>query len=1071
MAVRIPEDIKYKEKIIAGCTVEQLVYMLVFFIAGIFLIFILPITDGKIKVAIVGGMVFLGYLFESQGAGKSLMKKWRFYKAPKRLSGFDPNAKKLLGVADIYNNAVRMQNGQVLGIIRVYSLDFNILPEDSQNAIILSFRDLVNSLTYPVQFVVQSMNLNVDDYLFSIKNKAYGTTNDLVISYYDTFANYIRGYIKDKAIVNRKFYMIVPGPRKATLEESTEALSNRCAAILSELERCQISAERLEEQPLINFYVSQFRDMFEIDEEYLSPYTIYRRSMDIDRLKKESMTEEERKIMEKTIAKYKDIAKDETAGKAANTFERFLSPTMISTNANEIQIGDKYHRVITAVGYPSKVDPGWLSRLVLSDIDLNISIHVSPYPAEIAIKVLENEIKKQKTDIWRMQNEGAIIGQALLNKLGGAKYLLEKVQSGDERMFDLSLYVDVKAYDIKKLNEKVEQVNHLMNAIMVVPETPSLEMYPGLQSCLPTLENKLKVTRNMTSSGVATAFPFLTTGLQEGSSGVVIGYNTSNNIPVILDVFGKEDNPNMLVLGSSGGGKSFFTKVFCMRQYMQGVDVNIIDPQREYCEFVEAFGGKTITISQISENIINPFDMMDMSLDEKIIFLVTFFQVLFGEKLTPPQGSLLKELLRTTYEKKGITNDPETWSKQPPLIGDLYEEVKPKLLEKESLIRTPAMALYNRLTDYVKGSMRFLNQHTKIKIEGDLINFDIRDIPESERGAMSFLILGHVYQKMKKSSKSKRKVLVVDEAWSVVSTTSEGDFIYRVVKTSRKFNLSLVLITQEAGDFLKRDPSTGEVRGKAVLNNTATKILLKQDRTLQNDIKKTFILTNDQWDYVLRARQGYCLLIRRDVLPIYVQASPEEYKMATSKPEERGDKKEESGGGVSEFSVNDPVIPMSSLAKNDAIRLANAGYHEARDPGFSRGRGETWLVFNPPGGNESDDHLIMTNLIDKEIGKYTKNKQMFKTKMPDNIFTAENDKRVAIEIETGKGKRDRKEFDIKINQMKNFDTTYFVMTDATKCKEYEKYGFRVLTRIEVPEVIKSHFPSATEQKDDENNKV
>jgi hypothetical protein len=299
--------------------------------------------------------------------------------------------------------------------------------------------------------------------------------------------------------------------------------------------------------------------------------------------------------------------------------EYLTSPSTINVHSSEIEIG-KYHQVICAINYPRLVDPGWLTRLIEMNLDFDLSIHISPYKIDTTIKLLENEIKKQKTDLYALETEGKIVPQALIQQHQDTMALLQLIQEGTEKMFDMSLYIDAKAYNKEDLERISKQIRDTMNSIMIIPKIPSYQMYQGLRSTLPIGIDQIHVTRNITSSAAAACFPFAITSLEQHATGILIGFNEYNSIPIIIDPF-QLSNPNILVLGTSGGGKSYGIKLILMREFMEGVSINIIDPQAEYTDLIRTFNGEVIRIAPESDSIINPFDMMDQTFDEKKLSL------------------------------------------------------------------------------------------------------------------------------------------------------------------------------------------------------------------------------------------------------------------------------------------------------------------------------------------------------------------------------------------------------------------------------------------------------------------
>lgn len=750
----------------------------------------------------------------------------------------------------------------------------------------------------------------------------------------------------------------------------------------------------------------------------------------------------------------KDKAEEKSKAEGFEEYEDRLieyltSPATLVQHPTEIQIA-KYHRIIVAINYPRLVDPGWLTRLIEMNLDFDLAIHINPYSTDSTVKMLENELKKQKTDLYAMESEGKIVPQSLIQQHQDTMALLALIQEGTEKMFDMSLYIDAKSYTKEDLDNMAKQIMSTMNSIMIIPKVPAYQMYQGLQSVLPIAHDKLKVTRNITSSAAAACFPFAITSLETHATGILMGFNEYNSIPIIVDPF-ELSNPNILVLGTSGGGKSYAIKLILMREFMEGVSINVIDPQGEYTDLMKTFNGKLIRIAPDSESIINPFDLMDQTLEEKKLSLLAFFRVLLGE-LTEPQRAILDDAIDHTYEDKGITKDPKTWSREPPVLEDLYNEVLPLTRSNKDIIYRPAMAIVNRLKSYVFGPLRFLNQQTKINLDNRMISFDIRDAPDVGKGVIMFLILEYVYTQMKKSKT--RKILVVDEAWTVLSAGEQAEYILRLVKTCRKFNLGLVLITQDVEDVLSSRA------GRAVLTNTATKLLLKQDTTVLSQIREYFHLNDAEERFLKMATKGRALLIAETSrVPIYIQASPEEHRIITTKPDEllmMDDVMRPMGEDIPrDFDVNKPVHMKAELSDEQLAMLQEREFDEVRVK-TPEGGSELFMTRNET--DENDDHFVLQYLIAEELKHYTRKVLVHHTRLPDITFETPDGKMVAIEIESDVGlKRNLENMETKLNVLKKYNDYFYVIENAGIRRDYQdKFGL-MLERTEVPAKIASYF--------------
>jgi len=729
--------------------------------------------------------------------------------------------------------------------------------------------------------------------------------------------------------------------------------------------------------------------------------------------------------------------------------EYLTTPPTIIKHPNEIQ-ADKYHRCIVAVNYPRLVEAGWLTRLIEMNLDFDISIHIAPYSIENTIKMLETELKKQKTDLYGLKTEGKIIPQSLVQKHEDTKALLEAIQSGTEKMFSMALYIDAKSHDIKELDKITAKIRGQMNSIMVTPRVTSYQMYKALRSVLPIGHDELKITREITSSAASSCFPFAITSLEPHATGILIGFNKRNNIPIIMDPF-ELSNPNMLVLGTSGGGKSYCIKLMLMREFMESVDINIIDPQAEYTDLIKTFNGRTIKIAPGSNVVINPMDLMGQTLDEKKLSLLAFFRVLMGE-LKESQRAILDDAIDATYDGVGITKDPRTWSKRPPMLEDLYKQLLPLTRSEKDIIYKPALEIANRMKTYVHGPLRFLNQQTKIDLDNRMISFDIKDIPDVGKGTLMFLLLEYVYNMMKKSKK--RKMLVIDEAWMVLSAGEEGEYILRLVKTCRKFNLSLTMITQDVEDVLTSRA------GRAVMANTATKFLLKQDTTVVDEITERFHLNETETRQMRSASTGDALLIAGALrVPIRIQASPEEHKLITTKPDELLDMVRKTRGPeveremVPELDIKKVVQEKTAFTNEQIKTLMDVGFNEVRVSDLG-GTSKLYMIKNET--EDTDEHFVIQNIVRNGIKKYTDKVLMHHTKMPDITFEAADGKIVAVEIVADISlKRNIESIEEKINILRKYDDYFFIVGDP-KLVKYESFG-EILTRTQVPAKISSYF--------------
>jgi intein/homing endonuclease len=346
---------------------------------------------------------------------------------------------------------------------------------------------------------------------------------------------------------------------------------------------------------------------------------------------------------------------------------------------------------------------------------------------------------------------------------------------------------------------------------------------------------------------------------------------------------------NQVFLAGHGGmfvHNSFFVKLESVRSLMLGTEVLVIDPENEYKALAEAAGGEYIVFSASSSSKINPFDLSQVyvegedQLGLKILTLHSLFKIVMGD-INATQEALLDRALINAYRAKGITQDPETQKREPPLIEDLYKA----LIGMET---EDALDLAARIEKFVKGSyVGVFDQQTNIDIRNPYTVFSVRDVEDAVRPIVMFIILDFIWTKVRRDIK--RRLLIVDEAWHMMKYQDSAQFMWSIAKRARKYYLGLTTITQDVEDFLNHDI------GKAVVTNAAMRLLLKQSPAAIDKISEVFYLSQGERQLLLAADVGEGILFAGPHhAPIKVVASPEEYEFVTTKPQDVMDQKQAS---------------------------------------------------------------------------------------------------------------------------------------------------------------------------------
>ena len=345
-------------------------------------------------------------------------------------------------------------------------------------------------------------------------------------------------------------------------------------------------------------------------------------------------------------------------------------------------------------------------------------------------------------------------------------------------------------------------------------------------------------------------------------------------------VYDLQVNDSVFLAGYGGMfiHNSYFVKLEAVRSLMIGTEAIILDPEAEYKALCEAVGGEYIAFSFNSPAKINPFDLAQIreegenQLGLKILSLHSLMKVIMG-KISPTQEAMLDRALILTYKAKGITNDPETQTKEPPLIEDLYKT----LIGMEV---PDALDLAARLEKFVRGSFQgIFDKQTNINLNNPFTVFSVKDLQDALRPIAMFMILDYIWTRVKKDIK--RRILIVDEAWHMMRYPDTAQFLWSVVKRARKYYLGLTTITQDVEDFLSQDI------GKAIVTNSALRLLLKQSPAAIDKIGDLFYLSQGEKQLLLAANVGEGIFFAGPHhAPIRVVASEEEHKLINTKPQD-----------------------------------------------------------------------------------------------------------------------------------------------------------------------------------------
>lgn len=553
-----------------------------------------------------------------------------------------------------------------------------------------------------------------------------------------------------------------------------------------------------------------------------------------------------------------------------------ISYSGLKEDISFLQIGDRYVKTLFISGYPYVATTGWLSMLINFNHNIDISYHIEQVDPLLALPKLNRKITELESTKRNMLKDGRVVSSEITDPLESAMELKDKILRGQEKLFQISVYMTLTADSLTELQKLTTLLETVMSTRLFYIKTATFQQIEGLQSVLPRGENLLAQKRNLDSSSAALTFPFISSELVQ-ESGILYGINKSNNSLVIIDRFSLT-NANSIIFAQSGAGKSYTAKVEILRQLMQGTKVIVVDPEREYKQLGISVDGTNIRLSTKSREKINPFDFStktvtgENGLSEHIQDLTQIISLMVGG-LTSQEKATIDKSIISTYKTFGYTLNGKNVAKKKqtfPLLKDLYKTLK-RLKQKE---------LTAKLERYVKGSLSSVfDQQTNIKLNNRLVIFDIKDLSDTLRPIMMLTIANFVNSQVK--SYPQKRILVIDEGWILLQQEESARFISGLVRRARKYYLGVTIISQQANDFLSSE------YGRAIASQSSLRVLMKQDTTTIKRVVQEFHLSAYEQHFLLTSDRGEALIIAdQNHVALKVVASEKEHPLLTTDPRE-----------------------------------------------------------------------------------------------------------------------------------------------------------------------------------------
>ncbi|MDR0461678.1 MAG: ATP-binding protein [Nitrososphaerota archaeon] len=509
----------------------------------------------------------------------------------------------------------------------------------------------------------------------------------------------------------------------------------------------------------------------------------------------------------------------------------------------------KLQRTFTVYQLPGTLLPGFVSELY--GLCEKVLLCIKPLPPEVASSQMGKYLRLLKSILLADQSKGRIAKDEVKLKHAMAEAVYQGLITGSTRLFELQVNLTIQANDIEELKTKTKKLKDTLQSRFIRLDCPT---YFQPELALGTVGKKLVAD----TTTVSTFFPFVSADLIESPGGVFLGINQLTGAPVVFDPHLRM-NQNIIILGKSGAGKSFTSKILLTRllQKHPNLAYYIVDPENEYGEVGRLSGADVLDITTERQLGLDPIQIFSDNKDTAASLLADLAGIEDNRSYQELRGAV------------GASHD----------LLEVYQNSSPTLKD--------------RLSPFVTGTDSFLTMGQTQNFSHRMV-FNLsalhRQLAMTQRRSLTFqaanvLVFSKIWQMLDNTKFLPLhipKLVIVDELWLYTALPASASFLEGVSRRGRKRNVTLLLNSQRLADVLE-NPA-----GKAVIENCASKIMLRQDESAIRMASQTIGLSSAEMETLLELNQGQGLIVSGDIhLPIDFLATNEEYNIFTTKPTER----------------------------------------------------------------------------------------------------------------------------------------------------------------------------------------
>ena len=578
-----------------------------------------------------------------------------------------------------------------------------------------------------------------------------------------------------------------------------------------------------------------------------------------------------------------------------------IAPKGLEFKSNEFIISDKHATILSVISYPKFIYPGFLSSLTsMSGIKMVIK-HI-PLPTSSMSKMLNKELADLKQ---RYQDEkDRTIQERLRQDYESLEQFISELAATQSKVYDFQLHIMITADSKEELDLKKLQVRNYLEAMQLRAIPLRFEQDKVLKSILPIYgkqDIEDRIGTPMPSPTMAAMYPFIFDSIKDPGLGTLLGVDFSGGV-ILFNQFlyqikkeNNRNNANMIILGTSGSGKSTAAKILLRSHLRNNHQVVVIDPEGELEDMAHMYKGDFIDLGKGGEyGMINPLEVvLDADEDEikqglgytvltRTIQTIKAFLKYYDPTITEDIVNMFSEIVQETYKRFGIDFNSDFTKFGPndyPTFKDVYATIRGKILAmpEQTKEKDVLEALELKIRPIIKELRFYFDGHTTIDPQSNFVVFNIREIMNADnniKNALFFNILKYAWGLTLNSSIN--TVMMVDEAHVLLSggNTLGADFLAQIQRRARKYNTGTIMITQQPTDF--SDPSV-ITQGKAIFDNASYYLVMGLKKQAVTDLARLIDLNDSEMESIKQYSQGEALFVcgsRR--MRINVIASDEE---------------------------------------------------------------------------------------------------------------------------------------------------------------------------------------------------